>query len=65
MEAEKGDSEKISFADALFMDPQTKTYPKIFGRTEDREKLQKIKKQKGIRFSSIKELRKSIENARI
>tara|TARA_R110002012_G_scaffold57645_3_gene148683 strand:- start:113 stop:1513 length:1401 start_codon:yes stop_codon:yes gene_type:complete len=46
VEAEKGDSEKISFADALFMDPQTKTYPKIFGRTEDREKLQKIKDEK-------------------
>jgi len=46
VEAEKGDSEKISFTDALFMDPQTKTYPKIFGRTEDRETLQKIKDEK-------------------
>lgn len=27
------------------------------------EKLQKIKKQKGIRFKSVKELRKQIENA--
>jgi hypothetical protein len=46
VEAEKGDSEKISFTDALFMDPQTKTYPKIFGRTEDRETIQKIQDEK-------------------
>ena len=46
IEAEKGDSEKISFTDALFMDPKTKTYPKIFGRTQDRDKLQQIEKEK-------------------
>jgi len=46
IDAEKGDSEKISFADALFMDPKTKTYPKIFGRTEDRDTLKEIEKQK-------------------
>jgi hypothetical protein len=46
VEAEKGDSEKISFTDALFMDPKTKTYPKIFGRTEDRDKLREIEKEK-------------------
>ena len=46
IEAEKGDSEKISFTDALFMDPKTKTYPKIFGRTEDRDTLKEIEKQK-------------------
>jgi len=45
IEAEKGDSEKISFTDALFMDPETKTYPKIFGRTEDRDKQQEIEKK--------------------
>lgn len=32
-------------------------------RPEYREKLQKIKKQKGIKFKNIKELRKSIKNA--
>ena len=46
VEAEKGDSEKISFTDALFMDPKTKTYPKIFGRTEDRDKLRQIEEEK-------------------
>ena len=46
VEAEKGDSEKISFTDALFMDPKTKTYPKIFGRTQDRDTLKEIEKQK-------------------
>ena len=46
VEAEKGDSEKISFTDALFMDPKTKTYPKVFGRTEDRDKLREIEKEK-------------------
>ena len=34
----RGVGEKISFTDALFMDPETGKYPKIFGRTEDREK---------------------------
>jgi len=46
VEAEKGDSEKISFTDALFMDPKTKTYPKIFGRTQDRDTLKEIEKEK-------------------
>jgi hypothetical protein len=46
VEAEKGDSEKISFTDALFMDPKTKTYPSIFGRTEDRDKLRQIEEEK-------------------
>ncbi|RZN15143.1 MAG: DUF2683 domain-containing protein [Methanosarcinales archaeon] len=32
-------------------------------RPEYIEKLQKIKKEKGIRFKSVKELRKHIENA--
>jgi hypothetical protein len=32
-------------------------------RPEYIEKLKKIRKQKGIRFSSVEELRKSIENA--
>lgn len=32
-------------------------------RPEYVEKLQKIKKQKGIRFKSVNDLRKSIENA--
>ncbi len=32
-------------------------------RPEYTEKLQRIKKQKGIRFKSIRELRKHIENA--
>ena len=27
------------------MDPETKTYPKIFGRTEDRDKQQEIEKK--------------------
>jgi hypothetical protein len=30
--------DKISFSDALFMDPETGQYPKMFGRTEDRNK---------------------------
>ena len=41
-EAEKGDSEKISFTDALFMDPETGKYPKFFGRTKDREPEEKL-----------------------
>lgn len=32
-------------------------------RPEYIEKLQKIKKEKGVRFESVKELRKHIENA--
>ena len=30
--------DKISFSDALFMNPETGQYPKFFGRTEDRNK---------------------------
>jgi hypothetical protein len=37
--------DKISFSDALFMDPETGLYPKMFGRTEDRNKQTEIKKQ--------------------
>jgi hypothetical protein len=37
--------DKISFSDALFMDPETGLYPKMFGRTEDRNKQAEIKKQ--------------------
>jgi len=40
------EGDQISFTDALFMDPQTGTYPKMFGRTEDRETLQKVKEEK-------------------
>ena len=29
--------DKISFSDALFMDPETGSYPTMFGRTEDRD----------------------------
>ena len=34
--------DKISFTDALFMDPETGKYPKAFGRTEDREKIEEL-----------------------
>ncbi len=34
--------DKISFTDALFMDTKTKKYPKYFGRTEDREKIEEL-----------------------
>ena len=37
--------DKISFSDALFMDPETGMYPEIFGRTKDRNKQAEIKKQ--------------------
>jgi hypothetical protein len=30
---------EISFTDAIFMDPETGTYPRSFGRIEDRDKL--------------------------
>jgi hypothetical protein len=33
--------DKISFTDALFMDPETGKYPRIFGRTEDRDPVTK------------------------
>jgi hypothetical protein len=36
--------DKISFSDALFMDPETGQYPKMFGRTEDRNKQAEIEK---------------------
>jgi len=38
----RGVGEKISFTDALLMDPETGKYPKIFGRTEDREKIEEL-----------------------
>ena len=41
--------EKISFLDALFMDPETGTYPSIFGRTEDRDKKLALEKEKQIK----------------
>lgn len=34
--------DEISFADAIFMDPKTGTYPFIFGRTEDRDIKRKL-----------------------
>ena len=34
--------DKINMSDALFMDPESGTYPKMFGRTEDRDKLAAI-----------------------
>jgi len=34
--------DKISFSDALFMDPETGQYPKMFGRTEDRNKAAEV-----------------------
>ena len=36
--------DKISFSDALFMDPETGQYPKFFGRTDDRNKRAQIEK---------------------
>ena len=36
--AARNEGEEISFMDAFFMDPETGTYPKIFGRYEDIEK---------------------------
>jgi len=38
----RGVGEEISFTDALFMDPETGKYPKAFGRTEDREKIEEL-----------------------
>jgi hypothetical protein len=38
--------EEISFKDAFFLDPETKTYPKFLGRTEDRDKLAKAEETK-------------------
>ena len=34
--------DKISFSDALFMNPETGQYPKMFGRTEDRNKAAEV-----------------------
>jgi len=34
--------DEISFTDALLMDPETGKYPRIFGRTEDREPEEKL-----------------------
>ena len=38
--------EEISFKDAFFLDPETGTYPKIIGRTEDRKKRKKTEDEK-------------------
>ena len=38
----RGVGEEISFTDALFMDSETGKYPKAFGRTEDREKIEEL-----------------------
>ena len=37
--------DEISFSDALFMDPDTGLYPKMFGRTEDRDARRKLEVQ--------------------
>ena len=36
--------DEISFSDALFMNPETGLYPKMFGRTEDRNKKIELEK---------------------
>jgi hypothetical protein len=36
--------DKISFSDTLFMNPETGQYPKLFGRTEDRNKKIELEK---------------------
>ena len=36
--------DEISFSDALFMNPETGLYPKLFGRTEDRNKKIELEK---------------------
>ena len=38
----RGIGEEISFTDALFMDPETGEYPKAFGRTKDRKKIEEL-----------------------
>lgn len=52
--AEKNkEGKEISFLDAFLMDPETGTYPKAFGRTEDREKIKEIEqaeKEKAEKF---------------
>ena len=40
------EGDEISFTDAIFMDPDTKTYPSMFGRTEDRNKIIEAAKKK-------------------
>jgi hypothetical protein len=40
------EGDEISFTDAIFMDPDTGTYPRIFGRTEDRNKIIEAAKKK-------------------
>ena len=47
--------DEISFADAIFMDPETKTYPKFMGRLEDQQTRAAIEKQED-------DLRNTIEN---
>jgi len=42
----RGVGDKISFSDALFMDPETGLYPTMLGRTEDRTKRAEIEKAK-------------------
>ena len=37
----RGIGEEISFTDALLMDPETGKYPRLFGRTEDRDPVTK------------------------
>lgn len=57
----KNKSEAVNFVidkyEEEFLEPEL--------RPEYITKLQKIKKQKGMRFKSLNELKKSIENARI
>lgn len=57
----KNKSEAVNFViekyDEQFLEPQLKP--------EFVEKLSKLKKQKGLRFKSIDELKKSVENARV
>jgi len=38
----RGIGEEISFTDALLMDPETGKYPRLFGRTEDRDPEEKL-----------------------
>ena len=40
------EGDEISFSDAIFMDPDTGTYPRYFGRVEDRLKLVEAAKKK-------------------
>ena len=47
--------DEISFADAIFMDPETKTYPKFMGRLEDQQTRAAIEKQQD-------DLRNTIDN---